>query len=145
MGKGELMKCNFRSLLKPQRFNDRGYALPFALFVLSITAIFTAAGLWLVESLVQRVETRIDVLHARDLAHAGVASEIELLVNGKNPQTLYYQNSDGGCFVNGNKVVGTTGIFTIVANANTNNGAKSTATVSFDLFRQRIEKWSETP
>ena len=139
------MNFSLRFLRKRMPYDECGFALPFALILLSVTAIFTFAGLWLTESLLQRVEMRIDTLHARNLAHAGVAMEIARLEGGKSPAAMRYQNSDGTCQMAGVKVTGSTATYLISASALTTTGARSTATVYIDMFRQRVTKWSQSP
>ncbi len=138
------MKHRLRSLRMPLA-TDNGYALPFALLVLVITGLLLSTGFLVAEALQARVQMRIEVLHARDLVHAGVNTELSLLLKGKNESTLHYQNNEGFCDVESNKTSVSSRFYTITASATTFQGAKSTATVIFDPLMQRVSFWNESP
>ena len=139
------MKQNSRLLQISRVFDEKGYALPFALFVLVIFGLFLSTGLFLAQAIQERVNLRIDVLHARDLVYAGINSEISLLLNDNHAGSIHFQNSDGVCDVNGKKLTSTSRFYTLSASAVTIQGAKSTATVIFDPITRHLTFWNESP
>lgn len=91
------MTRNFRRSLQRVLHEERGFALPAVLLLLTITFSVVSACLYVAVSVSEQVARTSASLQAQNIANAGVATELVLISKGK-PANLCDQNYAGGDF-----------------------------------------------
>lgn len=128
---------------------DQGFALPFALMLLGVAAVLAAAALYTADRAATRVMREEDGVRAYELAHSGIEWGIANAMAGKAGVFQFVYRGVGSLAVTVTSLSGAAGsppgTVTLQAVGSTVYGGHAQIAATFDVARDELTGWTESP